>query len=35
MLDRRVVGRTRHGLIDMLFLTLCGVICGMDDWVRH
>lgn len=30
--DPRVMGRTRHGLIDILFLTLCGVICGMDDW---
>jgi hypothetical protein len=29
--DPRVVGRTRHRLIDLLFLTLCGVICGMDD----
>jgi predicted transposase YbfD/YdcC len=30
--DPRVVGRTRHVLVDMLFLTLCAVICGMDDW---
>jgi len=30
--DPRVIGRTRHRLIDMLFLTLCGVLCGMDDW---
>ena len=30
--DPRVVGRTSHGLFDILFLTLCAVICGMDDW---
>ena len=30
--DPRVVGRTSHRLLDILFLTLCGVICGMDDW---
>jgi predicted transposase YbfD/YdcC len=30
--DPRVVGRTSHGLLDILFLTLCAVICGMDDW---
>jgi len=30
--DPRVVERTTHGLVDILFLTLCAVICGMDDW---
>jgi hypothetical protein len=30
--DPRVAGRTVHGLLDILFLTLCGVICGMDDF---
>lgn len=30
--DPRVVGRTSHGLLDILFLTLCGVVAGMDDW---
>jgi predicted transposase YbfD/YdcC len=30
--DPRVVGRTWHHLLDILFLTLCAVICGMDDW---
>lgn len=30
--DPRVVGRTSHGLHDILFLTLCATICGMDDW---
>jgi predicted transposase YbfD/YdcC len=29
--DARVTGRTTHQLIDILFLTLCAVICGMDD----
>lgn len=30
--DPRVAGRTRHRLIDILFLTLCGVTVGMDDF---
>lgn len=30
--DPRVIGRTAHKLADILFLTLCAVICGMDDW---
>ena len=29
--DPRVVGRTAHRLQDILFLMLCGVLCGMDD----
>jgi len=24
--------RTPHALLAILFLTLCAVICGMDDW---
>jgi predicted transposase YbfD/YdcC len=32
MSDPRVIGRTTHQLEDILFLTLCAVICGMDDW---
>ncbi|MEO6077403.1 MAG: ISAs1 family transposase [Candidatus Andersenbacteria bacterium] len=30
--DPRVIGRTAHKLVDILFLTLCAVLCGMDDW---
>src|SRR5438132_4506902 len=30
--DPRVIGRTAHKLTDILFLTLCAVLCGMDDW---
>lgn len=30
--DPRVIGRTAHGLLDILFLTLCAAISGMDDW---
>lgn len=30
--DPRVIGRTAHRLTDILFLTLCAVLCGMDDW---
>ena len=29
--DPRVVGRTTHRLQDILFLTLCALLCGMDD----
>src|SRR6266496_3389018 len=32
MRDPRVEGRTAHKLIDIVFLTLCAVLCGMDDW---
>ena len=32
MPDPRVIGRTTHRLEDILFLTLCAVLCGMDDW---
>jgi predicted transposase YbfD/YdcC len=32
MRDPRVVGRTAHELTDILFLTLCAVLCGMNDW---
>lgn len=32
MTDPRVIGRTTHRLDDILFLTLCAVLCGMDDW---
>lgn len=30
--DPRVVGRTSHDLLDILFLTLCASMSGMDDW---
>jgi predicted transposase YbfD/YdcC len=30
--DPRVVGRTTHKLLDLLFLSLCAVLCGMEDW---
>src|SRR5439155_3955545 len=31
--DPRVEGRCDHKLIDMVVLTICGVICGADGWV--
>ena len=31
--DPRVRRTRRHALIDILVITLCGVICGADDWV--
>ena len=30
--DPRVVGRTRHRLVDILVLAICGVIGNCDDW---
>src|SRR5262249_24881238 len=30
--DPRVTGRTKHLLIDLLVLALCGVIANCDDW---
>jgi len=32
MPDPRVVGRTDHRLLDILVLTVCAVLCGVDDW---
>jgi predicted transposase YbfD/YdcC len=32
MPDPRVVGRTDHLLLDILVLTVCAVLCGVDDW---
>jgi len=31
--DPRVLERSRHKLIDILVIAICGVICGADDWV--
>ena len=31
--DPRVRRTRRHALMDILVITLCGVICGADDWV--
>ena len=31
--DPRVRRTRRHTLEDILVITLCGVICGADDWV--
>jgi predicted transposase YbfD/YdcC len=30
--DPRVAGRTRHRLLDLIVLALCGVIANCDDW---
>jgi predicted transposase YbfD/YdcC len=32
MPDPRVVGRTGPQLLDILVLTVCAVLCGVDDW---
>ena len=31
--DPRVRRTRRHALVDILVITLCGVLCGADDWV--
>jgi len=31
--DPRINRRKLHKLSDIFFITLCGVICGADDWV--
>jgi len=31
--DPSVLKTSRHNLIDVLVLAICGVICGADDWV--
>ena len=31
--DKRKPNGIRHKLIDIIVLTICGVICGADDWV--
>jgi predicted transposase YbfD/YdcC len=30
--DPRVVGRRKHLLSDLIVITICGVICGCNDW---
>jgi predicted transposase YbfD/YdcC len=30
--DPRVPGRRKHLLLDLIVITICGVICGCDDW---
>jgi predicted transposase YbfD/YdcC len=32
LLDRRVQGRTRHLLVDIIVMALCGVIANCDGW---
>lgn len=31
--DPRQPGKIDHPLINILFITICGVLCGADDWV--
>ena len=30
--DKRIQGRTRHKLLDIIIITICAVICGADGW---
>src|SRR5438105_13635110 len=32
LIDPRVVGRTKHLLVDLLVMALCGIIANCDDW---
>lgn len=31
--DPRVAGRSKHDLVEMLVLAVCGMVCGVDDFV--
>lgn len=31
--DPRQQGKVDHPLIDIIFITICGVLCGADNWV--
>ena len=31
--DPRVAGRSKHNLVEMLVVTVCGLVCGVDDFV--
>ncbi len=30
--DKRMQGKTRHNLLDIIVITICAVICGADGW---
>lgn len=32
--DPRVGRAKRHELLDIVVITICGVICGVDNWVN-
>ena len=31
--DPRQAGKVEHPLINIIFITICGVLCGADNWV--
>ena len=31
--DPRVAGRSKHDLVEMLVVAVCGLVCGVDDFV--
>ena len=31
--DPRVVGRSKYDVVEMLVLTVCAMVCGVDDFV--
>ena len=33
LVDPRVERAKRHELLDLVVITICGVICGADNWV--
>ena len=34
LVDPRAERAKRHELLDIIFITICGVICGADNWVE-
>ena len=34
LVDPRVERAKRHELLDLVVITICGVICGADNWVE-
>lgn len=31
--DPRQYGKIDHPLLNIIFIVICGVLCGADDWV--
>ena len=34
MPDRRVIGKVSHQLHDIMVITVCAVICGLEHWTQ-
>lgn len=33
--EPRVAGRAKHNLVEMLVVTVCALVCGVDDFVGN